>query len=152
MENFILSIMEADTIYQYIGIFVISIGPFFESYAAIPLGLALQFPAIPIVLIAIVGNLASVLLFIWIIDYFRGKRKKEKKDGGRWKRAQGLFQRYGVPGVSFAGPLIGYHIGAAIALASGASRQYITLWMTIAITAWSIVLGVLLYFGIEFIR
>ncbi|WP_139365688.1 hypothetical protein [Shouchella patagoniensis] len=109
----------------------------------------LGFPLIPVGIIAIVGNLISVLGFIWIIDKVRGGNK-ERKEGGRWRRAQNFFRKYGVPGVSLAGPLIGYHIGAAIALAAGASRQYVTLWQIIAITLWAIALTIAFALGANF--
>ncbi|KYG29154.1 small multi-drug export protein [Alkalihalobacillus trypoxylicola] len=152
MENFlqdiILYINELDTVLQYIGIFVISMVPFLESYVAIPVGIALDFPPVPIILIGIIGNVLSVIILIWIIDKFR-KPNKEKKESNRWRRAQSFFQKYGVPGVSLAGPLIGYHIAALIALGAGTSKQYITLWQIIAISVWSIIFGVAFIFGIQ---
>ncbi|GIN13425.1 hypothetical protein J26TS2_32920 [Shouchella clausii] len=142
-------IMEADTIYQYIGVFIVSLIPFFESYVAIPIGIVLNFPVIPVVLLSIAGNLLSVYVFIWLVDKLRGTRKSTKNEGSRRKRAQRFFQRYGVPGVSFAGPIICFHVGAAIALGAGTSRQYVTLWQTIAIVVWSVALGIAFAFGVN---
>ncbi|KYG34170.1 hypothetical protein AZF04_15025 [Alkalihalobacillus trypoxylicola] len=147
MQDIIRYIHDLDVIYQYLGIFIISIIPFFESYLAIPVGIALGFPTIAVIIIGIVGNILSVVAFIWLIDKFR--KPKKDKEGGRWKRAQGLFQKYGVPGVSFAGPLYGYHIGAIIAIAAGTSREYVTLWQIIAISVWSMAIGIAFHFGFQ---
>lgn len=126
---------------------------FFESYGAIPLGIViLGFPAIPVILTAAVGNWVSVMAFIWIISKLRSKvvkNKETKEPSKRAIKARQYFEKYGVPGVSLAGILLAFHISAGIALAAGAKKSYVSLWITISIAAWSAVIGGLLMLGVE---
>ncbi|GAA0352138.1 small multi-drug export protein [Bacillus horti] len=150
----LLPALEGNLFLQLVGIFVLSLIPFFESYGAIPMGLVLGFPAIPIILTAIGGNLVSVMAFIWVINKLRAKvvkKKTDKEPSKRAIRARRYFEKYGVPGVSLAGILLGYHLSAGIALAAGANKSYVSLWITIAIALWSIVIGVLFGYGIGFL-
>lgn len=150
----LLPFLEGNMFLQLLSVFVLSMIPFFESYGAIPLGLVLGFPSIPVIIVAIIGNWLSVLAFIWIISKLRSKVKKKqttKEPSKRSKRARQLFEKYGVPGVSLAGILLAFHLAAGIALAAGAKRSYVSLWMTISIALWAIVFGVLFMSGIHFL-
>ncbi|WP_028562635.1 small multi-drug export protein [Paenibacillus pinihumi] len=155
-QEFYLSLMpglEGNLFLQLLSIFVLSLIPFFESYGAIPLGIViLGFPAIPVILTAAVGNWVSVMAFIWIISKLRSKvvkNKETKEPSKRAIKARQYFEKYGVPGVSLAGILLAFHISAGIALAAGAKKSYVSLWITISIAAWSAVIGGLLMLGVE---
>ncbi|MDQ0273675.1 small multi-drug export protein [Cytobacillus purgationiresistens] len=144
--------LEENLFLQLLSIFILSLIPFFESYGAIPMGLILGFPSIPVILVAALGNWVSVMAFIWVISKLRSKVKRKKKDKEPTKRsikARHYFEKYGVPGVSLAGILLAFHIAAGIALAAGANRSYVSLWMTISIALWSVVVGVLFMSGIN---
>jgi len=89
----------------------------FESYGAIPLLIVLGFPSIPLILSAIAGNIVSVMAFIWVVNKLRSKIVKIKKNKGPSKRAikaRRYFEKYGVPGVSLAGILLGFTSRPAI--------------------------------------
>lgn len=129
IQDFYLNLMPAleDNLFlQLLSIFVLSLIPFFESYGAIPFGFLLGFPGIPVILIAILGNWVSVMAFIWVINALRSKlmkgKKEEKEPTKRMIKAKKYFEKYGVPGVSLAGLLWGFHISAAIGLAGGAKK------------------------------
>lgn len=124
-QNLLINLMEADTWVQYLSVFLISIVPFFESYVAIPIGIIFGFPSIQVVLIGAVGNWLSVMVFIWVISGLRKKVVANKsKDSKRKKsRAEYIQKKYGVAGLSFAGPIICYHVCAAISIASGAKKN-----------------------------
>jgi len=145
--------LEGNLFLQLLSIFILALVPFFESYGAIPMGiLLLGFPAIPVILAAAVGNWASVMAFIWIISKLRSKvvkNKGNKEPSKRAIKARQYFEKYGVPGVSLAGILLAFHISAGIALAAGAKKSYVSLWITISIAVWSIVIGGLLLLGVE---
>ncbi|GAK09502.1 LOW QUALITY PROTEIN: hypothetical protein JCM19038_3342 [Geomicrobium sp. JCM 19038] len=149
----LLPFLEGNVLLQLIFIFVLSLIPFFESYGAIPFGLMLGFPTIPVMVVAIIGNWVSVMAFIWGIDKLRSKikskkKKKEKEPSKRAIRAKHYFEKYGVPGCGISGILIAFHLAAGIALAAGANRAYVSLWMTIGIVLWAVVIGVLFISGI----
>jgi len=145
--------IEENIFLQLLSIFILSVIPFFESYGAIPLGIIiLGFPGIPVILTAAVGNWVSVMAFIWIISKLRSKvmnNKVTKEPSKRAIKARKYFEKYGVPGVSLAGILLAFHISAGIALAAGAKKSYVSLWITISIAVWSIVIGGLLMLGVE---
>jgi uncharacterized membrane protein len=143
--------LEGNVFLQIASIFILSLIPFFESYGAIPLGIVMGFPTIPLIITAIVGNFVSVMAFIWIINKLRAKivKKKIKKEPSkRAIKAKRLFEKYGVPGVSLAGLVIGFHLSAGIALGAGAKKSYVSLWIVISIVVWSVVIGVLVRSGV----
>lgn len=76
-------------------------------------------------------------------------KEKEKEPSKRMMKAKKYFEKYGVPGVSLAGLLWGFHISAAIGLAGGARKSYVSLWATIAIIAQALVIGILIMSGIN---
>lgn len=144
--------LEGNILLQLLSIFILSLIPFFESYGAIPFGLILGFPTIPVILTAAVGNWISLMAFIWIISKLRSRIKSKKKDKEPSKRAlkaRRYFEKYGVPGVSLAGILLGFHIAAAIPLAARANKSYVSLWITISIILWSVVVGILSVSGVN---
>lgn len=157
LQEFYLSLipgLEGNLFLQLLTIFILSIIPFFESYGAIPLGIILGFPTIPVILVAIVGNWVSVMSFICLFSRLRSKIKSKKKDKEPSKRsikARHYFEKYGVPGVSLAGILIGFHIAAAIPLATKTNKSYVSLWITISIVLWSVVIGILAISGVSLI-
>jgi hypothetical protein len=144
--------LESNIFLQFTSIFILSVIPFFESYGAIPLGIiVLRIPTIPLIITAIAGNLVSVMAFIWIINKLRAKivkKKINKEPSKRAIKAKRYFEKYGVPGVSLAGLLIGFHLSAGIALGAGAKKSYVSLWIVISIVAWSVVIGVLVESGV----
>ena len=136
--------MGADTWIQYLCVFVMYVIPFFESYVAIPIGIVFGFSSIQVVLIGALGNWLSVMVFIWLIASLRKKKVKSNK---RRNRAQKIFNKYGVAGLSFAGPFITFHLCAAISIASGAKKAYVSIWQAIAIGVWSIAFGATFHYG-----
>jgi|SRR5690625_1666512 len=153
-QDFVITLAQSDTWVQYLGTFFISIIPFFESYVAIPIGIVFGFPSVQIVAIAAVGNWLSVMVFIWLLSGLREKvvTKKDNKGSKRKNRAQKIFNKYGVAGISFAGPIICFHVCAAISIASGARKAYVSIWQAIGIGAWSIALGVAFHYGVNLLE
>lgn len=148
----LLPSLEGNLFLQLLSIFILSLIPFFESYGAIPFGLILGFPTIPVILTAALGNWVSVMAFIWIFSKLRSRVKSKKKDKEPSKRAlkaRRYFEKYGVPGVSLAGILLGYHIAAGIPLAARANKSYVSLWISISIILWSVVVGILSVSGVN---
>ncbi|SEL95979.1 hypothetical protein SAMN04488688_107114 [Paenibacillus sp. cl141a] len=120
LREFYLSLipgLEGNLFLQIASIYILSLITFFESYGAIPLLIVLGFPSIPLILSAIAGNIVSVMAFIWVVNKLRSKIVKIKKNKGPSKRAikaKRYFEKYGVPGVSLAGILLGFTSRPAI--------------------------------------
>lgn len=154
IRDFYLSLipgLEGNVFFQISSIFLLSIIPFFEAHGAIPLGIVLGFPTIPVIVAAIAGNLVSVMAFIWIINKLRAKMVKKRVKKAPSKRAikaRRYFEKYGVPGVSLAGILLGFHLSAGIALGAGAKKSYVSLWITLSIVTCGIVFGVIFRSGV----
>lgn len=152
-QELLINLMGADRWIQYLSVFITSIIPFFESYVPIPIGIVFGFPSVQVVIIAAIANWLSVMVFIWLISGLRKKIVKNKDTGNKRKnRAQKIFNKYGVAGLSFAGPIICYHVCAAISIASGAKKAYVSVWQAIAITTWSVALGVAFHYGVNLLE
>jgi Ca2+/H+ antiporter, TMEM165/GDT1 family len=68
----------------------------------------------------------------------------------RGQRAKRIWHRYGLPGLALIGPFfVGSHIAAAVAMAFKAPRRLVTMWMSISLVAWTIVLAVAAYYGFD---
>lgn len=137
--------------------FVLAATPWIELLVVIPLGLAWGLPPIPLAIVVAVGNLATVLPVIWLYDKWRQWRQQRKQlidsepgTSRRWERAQRIWNRYGLPGLALAAPLVtGVHLAAVIALVAGSPRRPVTYWMTSAIVLWTIGTTVVSLLGIE---
>lgn len=157
MEQFLQQLQESNPVLQFIGVMIVAMIPFIEGYVAVPLGIAIGFPAWMTITAAIVGNWISVMVVILASDRFKQwlqrrktSERQQEKQNKRLERGQKLFQKYGVPGVSLLGPLlIGDHIAALVCIASGASKRYVIIWQTIAIVVWAVGTGILVLLGIN---
>lgn len=153
MESLMEGVKEANLFIQMGAVFLVSLVPFLEGYAAAPLGIFIGFPTVPTIIAASLGNWLSIMAIILL--YKKLSRRLNAKltgnrSGKRMEAARKLFNKYGVPGVAFIGPLLfGHHIGASVALVLGASRQYVVLWMTIGVLVWTIAAGVLAALGVD---
>ncbi|PTI40241.1 small multi-drug export protein [Staphylococcus succinus] len=145
--------LEGNLFLQLLIFFALSVIPFFEMHGAIPIGVILGAPTIPVIIVTAVGNWVSVMAFIWVISMLRSKivkkKKKKKEPSKRAIKARRYFEKYGVPGVSLAGILLSFHVASGASLAAGANKKYVSLWITVSIALWSIVIGGLLMFGIN---
>ncbi|MBS4024566.1 MAG: hypothetical protein KGZ96_02705 [Clostridia bacterium] len=57
---------------------------------------------------------------------------------------------YGVPGLALAGPLLtGVHLAALVALGLGAQKNAVSIWMTISLLIWTVVVTAASVFGLE---
>lgn len=145
---------EFSIVYQYIAIFVIALVPFLEVFVAVPVGLLLNLPFIPVLLIGTAANWISVMVVIVYSTFIRTLLSKKNHSshflGTRFTKAKIYFNRYGVPGISLIGPLIGAnHIGALVCVMAKANKKRIILWQTISIVIWGAATGVLFLFGVN---
>lgn len=133
----------------YFVIFILAATPFLEVVGIIPIGIAAGLPAWSVTIIAFSGNMLTIWLLIGLMDRFQKwfQRRREQK---RQARAQRVWQKYGLAGLSLLSPiLIGSHLGTFLAMSFGASKRQITLWMTASIIIWAVLAGVLSKYGFE---
>lgn len=142
--------------FEYFLVFLGAAIPWLEMALVIPLGIIGGLNPITVSIVAIVGNLLTVLLLIIGFEKFQqwlAKRRegKEQTASKRSQRAKELWRKYGLPGMLMLGPiLIGTHVAAFIALVLGGSKQQTTLWSVISIVAWAIAFAVVTALGFDF--
>ncbi len=145
----------ADTLWPYILVFILAAVPFFEAYGIIPLAILAGLSPVPVVILGLVGNIATVLVVILFINKIKEWRKRkrkgeEKEPNKRTIRAQNLWKKYGLPGLAFIGPLlVGSHLTAFMSLTLGGTKKRTAFWMTASIVVWSITFTILAYYGVD---
>ncbi|RIW30713.1 DNA-binding protein [Bacillus salacetis] len=147
-----------DYLWAYFIVFVFAAIPFFEAFGVITLGILAGLPAVPVILVSLVGNILTVLLLIVFINKFKEWRRKrkgeeaEKQQSKRAVRAQNLWNKFGMPGLAFIGPLfVGSHLTAFMCVTLGGQKKRTSIWMVSSITVWGIVFALLTHFGVDFL-
>lgn len=142
----------------YLVIFLLGATPFFEVIGVIPIGVAAGLPALPVTILAFLGNILTIWLLVIMMDHVKNwlQKRREKKGKNvsekRQKRAVNLWKKYGLPGLAILSPLlIGSHLGTILAMSFGGTRKNITLWMTTSILGWTIAMGIASHFGIDYL-
>jgi Ca2+/H+ antiporter, TMEM165/GDT1 family len=141
----------ADLLWQYTLVFVAAATPWLEIIIVIPVAIGVGLSPIPVTLVSFVGNTLPVF---GIIVLFREWERRRGPVMRRWSpRAQRVWDRYGLPGVALAGPVLtGIHLAAVMALALQADRRRTALWMTLSLALWSVVTLLVTMAGFEGFR
>lgn len=139
---------------SYIIIFILAAIPFFEVMVIIPFAIVGGLPVVPVMIVAFLGNLLTLGLLIVFIEKIKSWRRKKKGDEAgskRHKRAKGIWDKYGLPGLAFVGPFfIGTHLTALLASVFGSGRKRTFYLMTASLLFWTIVLGLAAHYGFDF--
>ena len=141
---------------EYILVFLGAAVPALEIAIVIPAGVIMGLSPFWVILLAFAGNMLTVLLLIFLYQrinqWYRNRKGEEaKSESKRQLRGKKIMNKYGVPGLALAGPiLIGTHIAAFFALLFGASKRKTIIWMTASIALWSIIFGVVTAMGFTF--
>ena len=130
-----------------LGVFLAGATPWLEAIIVIPVGLVLGLPVVLTVVLALVGNIATVVLFAAGSDRIlqamarrREKRGKAAKEDTRMARAQRIFVRYGDVGMAVVGPLIiGTQFAAAIAVSFGVSVLRASVVQSLGAVVWGVI-------------
>ncbi|MGN7942109.1 small multi-drug export protein [Virgibacillus sp. 6R] len=154
LEEIVNRLQEANMILQFIMIFVIGFIPFLEAHVAVPVGVLLKLPFILTAFIGILANILSVMLVIMITTIGKAKWTKNHQKStfsGRFQKAHHYFNKYGVPGLSLMGPIVGAnHISSFVSIAAGASKERVIIWQIISIILWGVGSGILIHYGVDF--
>lgn len=139
---------------SYIIIFLLAAIPFFEVMVIIPVAIVGGLPAIPVMIIAFLGNMLTLSLLIVFVEKIKSWRRKKKGDETETKkhrRAKGIWDKYGLPGLAFVGPFfIGTHLTALLASTFGSGRKRTFYLMTVSLAFWTITLGLAAHYGFDF--
>ena len=144
-------------IWEYILVFILAAVPWLEIAFIIPVSILAGMNAFWVAVMAFAGNLLTVYLLIIFFDRLKDwwmKRRKKKESTNekrsKYERAEQLWHKYGVPGLTISGPLlIGSHIAAATAILLGTSQHRTLYWMTISLIGWTLVLTFGTVFGVD---
>lgn len=138
---------------QWIAVMLVSAIPFVESYFGSVIGVAIGLHPAVAVAAAVVGNAASMLLFVLGANATRQKVRQargtaEEEVTPKRQRLKRMFDRFGVPGVSIVGQtVLPSQITSAAMVSFGASKNAVILWQIVSIILWGALFGVLAYLG-----
>ena len=155
----------------YLVVLVAAGTPWLEVLLVVPAGIVAGLSPVPVVLVATVGNVLTILPVVLAGEAFRARslRRRRRDDatsdphpespvrrdaygrsGGARGRGRRLFDRYGLPGLALLGPLVtGIHLAAAVAVGAGAPRRATLLWLSAGVAVWSAVTGVVTVLGVD---
>ena len=149
-------IRQADGVAQYVVIFVLAAIPVIEILVVIPIGVGLGLNPIAVACSAFLGNLLPIYGIILFYDrlgtWWKNRTETVPEPSKRKKRAQTIWDRYGLPGLAFVSPIAtGVHLAAMIALAMGSKKRSVAVWMTGTIALWTILLTTGSHYGFGYI-
>ena len=152
-------VQQADGIWQYIALFLISILPLLDVFYIIPVGIVLEMSPVAVGIIAFLGNFIMVLVFAMFfrqISEWRTKRREKKgktKPSKRETRARHIWEKYGLPVFAVLSPsLLGTDLAALTALLLGSSKIKVVTWMGASLVIWTIVMTVGSVYGFKYIH
>ncbi|MFJ4045675.1 hypothetical protein ACIPV2_08035 [Microbacterium sp. NPDC089987] len=145
---------------QWAGVMIAAAIPFIESYFGTLIGAIAGVPLPIAVLAAVVGNVISMLIFVFLADAARRKvlaRRGADADAAspspRRQKVKRMFDRFGVPGVSLLGQtVLPSQITSGMMVSFGANRNAVILWQVISIIIWAIIFALIGQAGIALFR
>lgn len=126
-----------------------------EIWAAVPAGIALGLPYPVVWALTAAGSLASVAAVAYAGSALREWLVRRLGHGGLAPRGRlwAVWVRWGVPGWGLVSPLVfAPPMGAALALALGAPRRRLWLWMSAGVLVWTTILVAAAALGLAAIR
>ncbi|MFP4312256.1 MAG: small multi-drug export protein [Nitriliruptoraceae bacterium] len=138
--------------WTYLLVFLAAAIPVIEVLVVIPAAILAGLSPVPVLLLAVAGNLTTVALVVVAGDrlaaWWRARRQRTRagspasSERPRTVRARQLARRWGVPGLGLLGPLTtGSHLAAVAALATGAGQRRVLVWMATGLVVWGVVVA-----------
>ncbi|MFS2280757.1 hypothetical protein V2S04_08035 [Microbacterium sp. OR21] len=145
---------------QWAGVMLAAAIPFIESYFGTLIGAIAGVPLPIAVLAAVVGNVISMLVFVFIASAARQKVLARRgadaatdAPSPRREKVKRMFDRFGVPGVSLLGQtVLPSQITSGMMVSFGASRNAVIVWQIISIIIWAIIFALIGQAGIALFR
>ena len=88
IQDILQKVEHIPVLYQFIAVFAISFIPFLEAHVAVPVGVLLKLPFIPIAVLAILGNWLSVLTVIISSSWIKSRFFSDRSDSFVYRRFQ----------------------------------------------------------------
>lgn len=145
----------ADGPWQYLLVFIFAATPWLEILIVIPIGVGLGLEPVLVAVFAFAGNVLPIYGIVRAHERLAAwlETRRESTDSApssRRKRAQRLWDRYGLPGLALAAPIVtGVHLAAMIALGFGSHKRATVLWMTVSIAVWTVGITAVSVAGVE---
>ncbi|MFW5930081.1 MAG: hypothetical protein ACOCT0_06675, partial [Halobacteriota archaeon] len=116
----------------YLALAALAAMPLAEVYVVAPLGVGLGLDPFAVGVATFTGKLAPVYA-IHLADRRYGLA------GPAWatSRAEGVWRRHGVPGLSLAAPGLGVYACVSVAVALDAPRRSLLAWTTASLALWT---------------
>jgi Ca2+/H+ antiporter, TMEM165/GDT1 family len=133
-------------------VFVSAATPWLEVVVVVPAAIAAGLAPVPVAVVAFAGNLLTLVLVVLVGDrmaaWWRRRRHRDGPPGpapaARNRRAEQVFDRWGLPGLALVGPLVtGTHLAGLIAVGFGAARHRVMAWMIAGLALWTVIVAVL---------
>lgn len=147
---------ETSGVWQYLLVFIFTMVPAIEPFIVIPVAIGLGLDPVVTGLVAFAGSVTIVSVIVLAQHRFLAwwSRRTDDDDAetssGRYARARRIWDRYGLAGLAFAGPILaGIHLTAMLAVATGSSRRTTIGWLTVGLGAWTVALVVASVTGIS---
>ena len=127
-----------------IGIFIAGAIPWMEAIAVVPTGVILGLDPIATVIAAVLGNAITIFMFAYLGSTIRAKIVERRVAKGRsaespkYEKALKAFDRYGIYGMAFLGPIIiGTQFAAAASVAAGVRPLRVSILITSSMILWA---------------
>ncbi|MGP5165070.1 hypothetical protein [Arthrobacter rhombi] len=152
LQEFIASL---PPLIQWLGVTAVGAIPFIESYFGSTIGVIAGIPAPIAIATAVIGNIATMLLFVTAAHTVRSRttQRKEKPRSSKRQRLRRAFEKYGVAGVSLLGQtILPSQITSAALVSFGAPKNTVIFWQTVSIVLWGTAFGLLAALGVDLLR
>ena len=127
-----------------IGIFIAGAIPWMEAIAVVPSGIILGLDPIATVIAAALGNAITIFIFAYLGSSIRAKvierrvAKGKSAESPKFEKALKAFDRYGIYGMAFLGPIIiGTQFAAAASVAAGVKALRVSILITASMILWA---------------
>ena len=127
-----------------IGIFIAGAIPWMEAIAVVPSGIILGLDPIATVIAAALGNAITIFIFAYLGSSIRAKvierrvAKGKTAESPKFEKALKAFDRYGIYGMAFLGPIIiGTQFAAAASVAAGVKPLRVSILITASMILWA---------------
>lgn len=145
---------------QWAGVMLAAAIPFIESYFGTLVGVVAGVPLPIAVLAAVIGNVISMLAFVFAAATARQKvlarrngAAEPEEPSARRQKVKRMFDRFGVPGVSLLGQtVLPSQITSGMMVSFGADRNLVIFWQVVSIIVWAIVFALIGQAGIALFR
>jgi hypothetical protein len=134
-----------------IGIFIAGAIPWMEAIAVVPSGIVLGLDPAATVISASLGNAITIFLFAYLGSRIREliiKRRVAKgksAESPKFEKALKAFDRYGIYGMAFLGPVvIGTQFAAAASVAAGVKPLRVSILITTSMVIWATGIAILM--------